>query len=191
IATPRLLAADSTGERAGEPAILMTKLPGRVLLTPVDMRAWLRQLAVQLCAIHDLPPIGERFDGKLYGPANREAPWSARPDRGARGIDVVSGGMAEAARRGTHGDYQHFNILWSRGRISGVLDWLSSWNGPFEIDVGHCRLNLAVLFSPDIAERFREIYEAESGRTCDPRWDLSTMTAYLGDRWPRFIPVPG
>src|SRR5262249_47616512 len=95
IATPRLLAADQTGERAGEPALLMTKLPGKVSLAPVDMRAWLRQLAVQLCAIHDLPPIGEPFNGMVYGPAERAAPWSARPDLWARAIDLVSGGMPE------------------------------------------------------------------------------------------------
>jgi len=190
IATPRLLAADPTGERAGEPALLMTKLPGKVLLTPVDMPAWLRQLAVQLCAIHDLPPVGEEFDGRVFGPARREAPWSARPDLWARAVDVVAAGMPEPSRHRTHGDYQLFNILWSRGRISGVLDWVWSRSGPFEIDVGHCRLNLAVLHSADVAERFREIYEAESGRSCDPRWDLSTMMAYAGDdRWPRFIPI--
>lgn len=191
IPTPRLLATDPTGERAGAPALLMTKLPGRVFLTPVDMRAWLRQLAVQLCAIHELAPIGERFDEKWIHVANRHPPaWSARRSLWSRAIDVVAAGMPEPTLRRTHGDYQHFNVLWSRGRISGVLDWLSSWNGPFEIDVGHCRLNLAVLFSPDVAEQFRELYEAESGRICDPRWDLSTMLSYVGDdRWPRFIPV--
>src|SRR4029077_11093402 len=22
-----------------------------------------------------------------------------------------------------HGDYQHFNLLWTRGRLTGVIDW--------------------------------------------------------------------
>src|SRR5262245_18718176 len=55
IPAPRLLAADPRGDRAGEPALLMARLPGRVFLTPADMQAWLRRLALQLCAIHDLP----------------------------------------------------------------------------------------------------------------------------------------
>src|SRR5882672_7019341 len=36
IAAPRLLAADPKGDRAGEPALLMAKLPGKVFLTPGD-----------------------------------------------------------------------------------------------------------------------------------------------------------
>lgn len=188
IPAPRLVAADARGTRAGDPALLMTKLAGQVLLAPVDRDDWLRRLAVTLCAIHDLPPVGERFEARVAG-AGAPA-WSARRGLWRRALAVLEAGLPEPAPRRTHGDYQHFNILWSRGRIRGVLDWGSSRNGPVELDVGHCRLNLAVLFSPDVAERFREIYEGESGRSCDPRWDLAAMTAYLGDhRWPDFIPL--
>ena len=55
----------------------------------------------------------------------------------------------------THGDYQHFNVLWSRGRLSALVDWSSACVAPADLDVGHCRLNLAVLFSPEVAEDFR------------------------------------
>jgi hypothetical protein len=40
--------------------------------------------------------------------------------------------------------------------------------GPLDVDVGHCRPNLAVLFGADRAERFRRAYEAEACGAVDP-----------------------
>ena len=59
---------------------------------------------------------------------------------------------------------------------------------PADVDVGHCRLNLAVLFSAEVAERFRLMYEAEAGRQVEPWWDVHQLLAY-GDDWPAFIPL--
>jgi aminoglycoside phosphotransferase (APT) family kinase protein len=87
-----------------------------------------------------------------------------------------------------HRDFQHYNFLWRRGRLTGVVDWGMACTGPPDVDVGHCRLNLAVLFGPDVAERFGRIYEAEAGRTIDPWWDLHELASY-DDSWRRFIPV--
>lgn len=69
-----------------------------------------------------------------------------------------------------HGDYQHFNVLWSRGRLSALVDWSATRIAPpdVDVDVSHCRLNLAVLFSVEVAERFRHAYESEAGRRVEP-----------------------
>jgi hypothetical protein len=56
------------------------------------------------------------------------------------------------------------------------------------LDVGHCRLNLAVLFSAEIAERFRAMYEAEAGRTVDPWWGLHALLSF-GPDWKNFLPM--
>ena len=87
-----------------------------------------------------------------------------------------------------HGDYQHFNLLWTRRRLSGVIDWTWAGLGHPDRDVGHCRLNLAALFSLDWDHEFSAAYRAESGRPTDPWWDLFELCFY-GDDWPRFIPV--
>jgi aminoglycoside phosphotransferase (APT) family kinase protein len=92
------------------------------------------------------------------------------------------------ARVPTHGDYQHFNLLWSRERLTGIVDWSGIWLGPPEVDVCHCRLNLAVLYSAEVAEEFRAIYEAEAGRAVDPWHDVHRLGVY-GKEWPRFIPI--
>ncbi|MGH9104464.1 MAG: phosphotransferase family protein [Acidimicrobiales bacterium] len=60
VATPRLLALDPAGEVVGVPALLMTRVPGRVEWGPTDMAPWLRGLAELLPKIHSapLPPPG-------------------------------------------------------------------------------------------------------------------------------------
>jgi aminoglycoside phosphotransferase (APT) family kinase protein len=87
-----------------------------------------------------------------------------------------------------HRDFQHFNFLWQRGRLTGIVDWAMASAGPPGLDVGHCRLNLAILFGADEAERFRLAYEAETGRAVDPWWELRAVSAY-GDGWQHVIPV--
>ena len=70
-----------------------------------------------------------------------------------------------------HGDYQHFNLLWSRGSLTGVVDWTLAGRGHPDRDVGHCRLNLGVLFTPEWASTFRDAYEEEADRRVDPWWE--------------------
>jgi hypothetical protein len=54
------------------------------------------------------------------------------------------------------------------------------------MDVGHCRLNLAVLYSSAHARRFLNLYERESGRTVTPWWDIHELLVYLPG-WGEFL----
>ena len=74
------------------------------------------------------------------------------------------------------------------GRLTGVVDWSWASTGAPGIDVGHCRLYLALLFGPGWAERFRLAYQAETGREVDPWWDLHALAGY-NDAWPQFVPL--
>lgn len=113
---------------------------------------------------------------------------ATRPAVWERAFDILRQQSPDPAICFIHRDYQHFNLLWRRGRLTGVVDWTMSCTGPAAFDIGHCRLNLAVLFGAHWAERFRLAYEAEAGRVVDPWWDLYALTAY-SDEWRRFIPV--
>jgi aminoglycoside phosphotransferase (APT) family kinase protein len=86
-----------------------------------------------------------------------------------------------------HRDFHPFNLLWRRGRLTGVVDWVRSCTGPADFDIGHCRLNLAALFGADHAERLRLAYEGETGCAVNPWWDLYALTAYC-DEWHSAIP---
>lgn len=189
LSAPRLLAASATGaETGGHPSVLMTCLPGRVDLSPADPGRWLEQMADLAVRIHDAgvaaPPFVRWIDfHRLTVPATASQPrlWHAL----AR---VLTDQERPHDRRFLHGDFQHFNVLWSRGRLTGVVDWGFAASGPADIDVGHCSLNLAVLFGADWAQRFRLAYEARAGRRVDPWWELCAVAIY-NDSWPRFIPV--
>jgi hypothetical protein len=86
-----------------------------------------------------------------------------RPELWQSAKDVLrqDGGSYETCL--IHRYFQHFNFLWTSGRLTSVVDWGAASIGPAALDVGHCRLNLAVLFGAEWAERLRLAYEAETG----------------------------
>ncbi len=45
-----------------------------------------------------------------------------------------------------------------------------------------------MLFSADVADRFRDLYEAESGTRIDPWWDVLALLSYDAG-WREFIPI--
>ena len=183
---PRLVAAQPEGD---VPMLLMTRLPGRIWLTPPDPEPWLAQMARTLVAVHAVPAAEAARDGPRIDPAGLSVPdWSARPGLWKRAIAVLSTPPERFTPVFAHSDYQHFNMLWSRGRLTGLIDWVFAGPDHPDVDTAHCRLNLAILFSIDHAERFRVLYEAESGRKVDPWWDLRGIGGYDQD-WKQFIPV--
>jgi aminoglycoside phosphotransferase (APT) family kinase protein len=206
---PEPIAADADGrETGGHPAILMTRLPGRVDVTPADPEGWLRQIAAMAVRIHGVQagagPFEPRIDASAYGthswrqrtrsliPTSSGTPVipssATRPAVWEAAFAVLRQQAPEPATCFIHRDFHLFNLLWRRGRLTGVVDWVRSCTGPADFDIGHCRLNLAVLYGADRAERLRLAYEAEAGRAVDPWWDLYTLTAYC-DEWRQFIPL--
>jgi aminoglycoside phosphotransferase (APT) family kinase protein len=165
IPAPRVVATDPRGDAAGLPALLMTRLPGRIELRPNDPADWTRQLARQLAVIHDVPPWP---DLPAY------ATWLRVPERLAAARPRAAGAAL------VHHDYQQFNVLWSRGRISAVVDWVWASAGPADDDVVHCRGNICLLYGADRAVAFQSAYEAIAGRRVDPWWDLAGAVDGLG-----------
>ena len=74
-----------------------------------------------------------------------------------------------------HGDLLPVNMLWSRGTITGLIDWNGIHRGSRAIDVGHCRRYLAALYSPEWSEQLRSLYESIAGVGLDPWWDLYAL----------------
>jgi aminoglycoside phosphotransferase (APT) family kinase protein len=184
IPAPRLVAADPLGADAGVPSLLMSLVPGEVDLTPADPDGWLRQLATALAEIH-----ASGIGAELYEPWLPPAlpAWAERDQLWTRAFETAWALPAAGPRVFLHRDFQPFNVLWRDGRLCGVVDWPGAGTGPRGIDVGHCRLNLAVLHSAAAAERFLELYRARAGQAVDPRADVAALCSF-GPGWPRFIP---
>ena len=187
IPAPRVIGS-TTDAAVGGPAVLMTRLPGEVHLTPRDRERWLRQMAQMLTRIHALAIDGKPFESWLDHSQLSPPLDASRADVWREAIALVAEERAPTRTSFLHRDYQHFNMLWSRERLTGVVDWIEACVGPPEVDVGHCRLNLTVLFSADMAERFLAMYEAESGHRVDAWWDIHALLSF-GPSWKEFLPI--
>lgn len=189
VPAPRLLGFDATGDDAGgHRSLLMSREPGRVHLTPRDERAWAQQMAEVLARIHELDIAAPPYRAWDLV-ATRPPPTSARDRRLWRDVQRVLSEPAPAVEPTfIHRDFQHFNMLWSRERLTSIVDWTWASTGPRDVDVAHCRLNLAVLFSPSLADHFLDAYQSLTGYVVNPWWDLNGL-AHFSDSWLEFIPV--
>jgi len=57
-------------------------------------------------------------------------------------IALAEGPRPRVRQRFIHRDYHPMNVRWSRGRLSGVVDWTNASVGPTGKDVAWCRQNL-------------------------------------------------
>jgi aminoglycoside phosphotransferase (APT) family kinase protein len=136
--------------------------------------------------IHDVS-IKEKPFIKWVDTSRLTVPNSAtRPDLWQAAFDLLRQERSRLVSRFIHRDLQQFNLLWADNRLTGIVDWTVASAGPAEIDIGHCRLNLAVMYDPNWAEQFRLAYEAITGRTTDPWWDIYSLASY-NDSWPENI----
>jgi aminoglycoside phosphotransferase (APT) family kinase protein len=184
IPSPAVIAYDETGaECGGLPAIIMTLLPGQVVLQPPDLDAFLRQMAETLAAIHALPVDGFPWAyfpwGRIRGQSVPE--WTAVPEAWAQAIAIAEGPEPAYQTVFLHRDYHPGNVLWQNGRISGVIDWPNACRGPAGVDLAHCRTNLVALYGIDHADRFLAYYQQAAGPDFgyDPYWDVIGLVAEL------------
>jgi aminoglycoside phosphotransferase (APT) family kinase protein len=190
---PRVLAADAAGaSTGGAPSLLMTRLPGHVDLDPADPGSWLTGIAELAASLHslDLPAttfrpwedswIAPRDGFRVPAHARKPAVWTAA-------FRAMAAPPPDDPAVFLHCDLLPVNILWSRGRITGLTDWNSIHRGSRAVDVGHCRRYLAALYSPEWAERLRSLYGSVAGVTLDPWWDLYALLHYddSGSKWIR------
>ena len=168
IPVPEPVALDTRGAWFGVPALVMTRLAGRVDVTPANVDGWLHQLALAMAAIHDTDATGAA-GALLDAPyvQSLEA-WSvARPsslvERARQTIDRL---LPRVAWRPVliHGDFHPGNVIWTRGIVSGVTDWSDSRLGPRWYEVAYCRADVAVLLGTAAADRLTRHYVTITGQ---------------------------
>ena len=171
--TPQLLAADPQGADAGTPCLVMSRLPGRVdwFPAPAHLDGWLERLADVLIPLHATALPADHGLGRFdpYEPRSWDPPpWMRHRDRWERAVELFHAPPLDDEQVLIHRDYHPGNVLWSRRRVSGVVDWPVARVGPPSADAYWCFLNLLGRFGREIAERYLAIWEERSGRTYHP-----------------------
>jgi aminoglycoside phosphotransferase (APT) family kinase protein len=184
IPAPRSLALDAEGLECGHPAHLMSLVPGGVRHDCSDA-ATLGPLADVLAAIHAVQPtIGVReyqswaFEAKYQAP-----PWAGDPSLWDDAFGLLRSEPPHYQPCFIHRDFQPRNVLWSEGRVSGVVDWVETSIGPAWLDVAHCSTAIAISHGIGPADAFAAAYSARTGREPQPYSDVMDVVGCL--------PLPG
>lgn len=179
---PHIIAADPTGEQVGDgvPVLLMTRLPGRPV-RDTDLRL----LAQTAASIHEVtdPRLGHDFFRWCLNELTAPPPTAHDPHLWERALHLRATAMPTYRPVFIHRDYHPGNVLWSRGQVSGVVDWAHGCRGPWECDIATCRSNLRHLAGPDDADRFLHAYTTLTGRSFHPYWDLNYLLENDAEHW--------
>jgi aminoglycoside phosphotransferase (APT) family kinase protein len=196
LAVPELVAVDTDGSECDVPAVLMTRVPGRVRWSPRDVDGFVHRLVDAMLAIHEVTiphgvavrPFRPYYLGTQLEPPRR----TPIPDDWSRAIEVHAGPAPSHQAVFVHRDFHPGNVLWSGSEVSAVIDWSSASVGAPEVDVAHCRVNLAVALGLDVADRFLAIYQERTGRDeYDPYWDLQDLVGMIShiELEPEWLPA--
>ncbi len=174
--TPRLL-----GTLRGN-GVMMSFVPGAIVLPTTPDTRWLEELARTLARIHACP-IDTRRPYESWNDTGGKPPpgwwtdvllWHAAQRLLTEPVDEPPVFL--------HRDYHPVNVLWHNRRICGVVDWINACNGPAAVDVAHCRGNLAVMYGLEAADAFLAAYQrARPGFAFNPRWDVDGVLDGLPD----------
>jgi aminoglycoside phosphotransferase (APT) family kinase protein len=191
VPVPEVVAADPDGSRCGVPAILLTRLPGHPpRRADAAAGGFCLQLAETLALVHGAGgtlgrarPVGVPYRLYYDRPRAEPARWMSGSLTWARAIAAVREAPPPAVPTLIHRDYHPENTLWSRGRLTGVVDWTQASRGPPELDVAHMRWNLAADHGQEVADQFLACYRATTGRALEhqPYWDLVSLLDLLLD----------
>jgi aminoglycoside phosphotransferase (APT) family kinase protein len=188
VPAPVVVAADPAGVHCDVPAILLTRLAGHPP-RPADMSGdrFCRDLAEALAQIHDVDATAQRqLDPyRLYYDRAHAAParWMPATPVWVLATAAVRERPPLTTMTLIHRDYHPGNALWSRGRLTAVVDWTQASWGPPGLDLGHLRWNLVADHGQQVADQFLDCYRAITGSVHDdqPYWDLVSLLDLLLD----------
>jgi aminoglycoside phosphotransferase (APT) family kinase protein len=149
VPAPELVAADPEGAACDVAALLITRVPGALIVG----RPPLGPLVTALAEVHAIDPQGIPPYRRYYEPERLAVPpWAA--DRGVweRAIALAHDTPPALPDRFIHRDYHQGNTLWEGAELTGIVDWTTGSRGPGAVDLGHLRWNLVVDHGQRVAD---------------------------------------
>lgn len=185
LSAPSLIAADVDGSVIGDgiPALLMSRLGGRPIAVPDPVR-----LAEAAASVHATSADGlghsyfRWYDRDTPRPVPARSGW---PELWEAAFALWCDGMPAYRPMLTHRDFHPGNVLWTRGQLSGIVDWANACRGPAGCDVAHCSANLIALAGPAAATEFVAAYEAITGEQHHPFWEVASVLENEPATWDR------
>jgi len=180
VVAPSLVAVDVDGGFCGQPAVLMTRLGGHADLAD-GSPARLRALAAALRPLHRLSAPSSLPQYRPYvRPDERAIPvWTTSPSAWRTAFEICQSPAPHGPTALIHRDYHAGNVLIDDGVISGIVDWPNACAGPPEVDIAHCRVNLAITHGLAVADEFAA--EAATDRGRQAYWDVVDCVDMLDD----------
>lgn len=167
---PEPLAVDLDGEWFGCPTIVMSRVPGRADIAPADRTRYVHEVVGVLAKIHAVDTA--RAEGCVLRP-HFVATWDppdepsegalARPvaERLLRALVAVHPWTAGEARVFNHGDFHPGNLLWSKGTLTGVIDWSAAKIGYRAGDVAYFANEAELLLGVEVGDAIQQRYAAQ------------------------------
>ncbi|WP_327030426.1 aminoglycoside phosphotransferase family protein [Micromonospora sp. NBC_01740] len=187
IPAPRSVALDLSGDSAGAPAHLMSWLPGRLCLTSAA-DGILEAMAQVLVSIHQFAPGRDRprqYQSWAAPDKRVVPPWAQRRQLWHQAFELLDQPVPAYAGTFLHRDFHLGNLLWSQGRVSGVVDWVETSWGPATLDVAHAATYLAMLHGVEAGARFTNAYRRRADDRHDEDecryWNVMDIVGYLPD----------
>jgi hypothetical protein len=178
---PDLVAADVTGGDVGDgaPAVLMSMLSGGPSPCPRPSAGRGNGAGPRRrpCALR---PRVLLLVPRRHG---RPSPDARRPWLWERAIEAWHTAMPNYRPVFIHRDFPPGNVLWARGRCTGMVDGPEACRGPAGCDVAHCRSELIRPAGISVAAGFRAAYEGITGEPQHPDCEIGSVMEHGPPHW--------
>ena len=191
LAVPRVVGMDHCD---GDAMIVLDYVDGTARPMGLSLEAELSERAALLVALHstarlpDLPPASSLIDEGMIE-------WWAPDPRLADVLDALAKLERPTCRAPglVHGDFWTGNIVWNGNRIAAAIDWDRVGIGCPMLDLAKVRLDVALVFGSQAADRLLAAYveaggpvHAEEQAYCDLVVSLEGMPDPGRGWWPTY-----
>ena len=184
VSAPEVVLVDAEGEWLGMPCLVVTCLPGGH--APFGRWVeWSGRLAAAMAEVHEVAPVVEA-EPWLTGWQRDEPPESVRKGPWLDQVwPVIQANIASLEASGgealVHHDFHPGNTLWSRGKVSGIVDWPLAGRGFPAYDRAYLRLDVSLALGLDAGDGVARASRAIGIAADHPAWDLVAGLRALPD----------
>ena len=157
VPAPELIAADLDGARAGQPALIISVLPGSSQIPVTATPTRLEHLGAAAGLLHRIPVEATATLPRRERPIEIEDFSADRAESRSASL-LTKAAELVATRKSSHhisvllhGDLWQGNTLWDGDELTAIVDWDSAGAGHYGIDLASIRLDAALMFGPDAA----------------------------------------